>query len=123
MKGFLGILKKIGTVALGISQNPLVDTALHAFIPGYSRIDPLLEALQNNIITVEQNTTTENGQLKAQAVKNEFYAYLNTFQEALAASGKKLIHDDALLQAAIDAQVLAYNNMAKLKASFKIVDK
>lgn len=119
---FLSILKKVGKVALGVSQNPIVDTALHAFVPGYARVDPLLEALQSNIITVEQNATLENGQLKSQAVSNEFNAYVHTFQESLALVGKKLTYDESLLQATIDAQVLVYNNFKKLKDSFKVVD-
>lgn len=123
MKSFISILKKIGSVTLAIVGNPIVNAGLNAFVPGYARLDGLFQSLTHSIIVAEENNPVGNGQLKAEEVKANFNASLATIQEVLALQNKVMSYDEALLQASIDAQVLAYNNMAKLKASFKIVDK
>jgi hypothetical protein len=118
---FLSILKKIGTVALGVEHAaaPFISVAY----PGFQALDSLFQRLASTVVTVEQNNPVDGaGALKAEAVKNDFAAGLQTTQDVLALTKKKLTYDDALLQQAIDAQVLAYNTMAKLKGSFKVVD-
>lgn len=118
---FLSVLKKIGTVALGIEKiaAPIITTVY----PPFGLIDTMFQHLIGGIVTVEQNHPGDGqGGVKSDAVKADFIAGLQVTQDALAMTKKKLVYDDALLQQAIDNQVAALNSMAKLKASFKVVD-
>jgi len=118
---FISILKRIGSVAIGIEHAaaPFINIAY----PGFDKLDAMFQRLQSTVLTIEANNPIDGqGQVKAAAVKADFAAGLQTTQDVLALTKKKLTYDDALLQQAIDAQVLAYNTMAKLKASFKVVD-
>ncbi len=122
---FLSILRKIGTVTLGIEHaaGPIIGALYPPLAQPLAQLDGLFQRLQSTVMTVEQNNPVDgSGALKAAAVKADFAAGLQTTQDVLALTHKKLTYDEALLQQAIDAQVLAYNTMAKVKASFKVVD-
>ena len=123
---FLGIIKKIGTILVGVEHvaAPVISAAFPALAGPISLIDPIFQKLQNTIITVENNNPLSGqGQLKQDAVINDFTSGLDLTQQVLALQGKKLEYDENLLKDAITNQVAAYNAMAKLKASFKVVSK
>jgi len=54
-------------------------------------------------------------------VVDEFEAGLETTQDVLNSLGKKLVYDQAALKEAIDAQVVVYKALAKVKDSYQIV--
>jgi hypothetical protein len=123
---FVGILKKVGTILVGVEHiaAPIVGVAFPALAGPIGLIDNVFQKLQNTIITVENNNpVTGQGQLKADAVVNDFNAGLDLTQQVLALKGEMLTYDSAALQESITSQVAAYNAMAKLKASFKVVAK
>ncbi len=117
---FISILKKIGTVALGI-EHVASASGLGSLIPGFAMIDPIFQSIANGVVRIEANNPLTPGADKASAVTQDFAAGLDTFQQILAARKEKLTYDAVALQAAIDAQVAAFNAMAKVKASFAIV--
>lgn len=116
---FLSVLKKIGTVAIGVER--IAAPVLNTFYPPFVPIDNMFLHLQAAIATVEQSHPTGEGGLKAAAVKADFIAGLQVTQDVLAMNKQQLVYDEAALAASIDAQVAAFNAMAKLKASFKTV--
>ena len=121
---FVSILKKIGSIAISVEHvvAPIAETLLPAFGTTIAAIDGIFQRLQATIATVEvSNPAAGQGVVKAQAVVADFEAGLSFTQDILALEGKKLVWDDTQLQAAISAQVAAYNAMAALKASFKVV--
>ena len=121
---FISILKKIGTVALGIEHvaAPIISIALPQLAGPISIVDGIFQRLQTAVTTVEANNPVDGqGQVKAAAVTADFEAGLELTQSILAAENKKLTYDTAALQEAISAQVTALNAMAKVKASFKTV--
>ena len=121
---FINIIKKIGTVALGIEHiaAPIAETLLPGFAPIIAGIDNIFQHLTGAIVTVEANNpTTGQGVIKADAVTADFESGLELTQSILAMEGKKLTYDAAALQTAISSQVAALNAMAAVKASFKIV--
>jgi hypothetical protein len=121
---FVSILKRIGAVATGIEQIavPAAEAALPQFAPLIAEADGIFKRLQTTVATVEaSNPADGQGQLKAQAVTTDFQASLELVQQVLALEGKTLTYDDTSLQTAINSQVAAYNAMAQIQASFKIV--
>lgn len=121
---FINILKKVGTILVGVEHiaAPIASAAFPTLAGPIGLVDNIFQKLQNTIITVEANNPVfGQGQLKLDAVVNDFGAGLDLTQQVLALKGEKLIYDAKLLQDVITAQVQAYNNMAALKASFKIV--
>ena len=121
---FISILKKIGSVVLGAEHviAPIAESLLPTLSGPIAAIDDIFQRLQATITTVEVSTPTDGqGTVKSAAVVADFESGLSFTQSILALEGKKLIWDDVQLQAAITAQVAAYNAMAALKASFKVV--
>lgn len=118
---FISIIKKIGTVGLGIEH--LASPILAATVPGFAAIDAIVQRVQAAILTIEATSPMDGqGKIKSDATVADFNAALDIAQQVAAARGKRLEYDAAALQAAINAQVEAYNNFAKLKASFHEVD-
>lgn len=120
---FVSILKTIGSAILGVEHiaAPIAEIALPQFAPIIAKVDGIFGRLQNAITTIETQRPTDHGQVKADAVKADFEAGLAVALDALNLAGKKVAYDDAALQRAIDSQVAAYNAMAAVKASFKVV--
>jgi hypothetical protein len=124
MPSFISILKKIEQIAIGIEHvaAPIAETLLPQFAPLIARVDGMFTNLQTAVATVEMNSPVDGqGALKAQAVTADFEAGLAFTQSVLAPSNLKLSYDEMALQEAIAAQVTAFNAMAKVKASFKVV--
>ncbi len=118
---FISILKKIGVTIAGVEH--IAAPIISVVYPPFAQIDNLFQHLIGGIVTVEHNNPGDGqGGVKAAAVKADFIAGLQVTQDALTLAKKRLVYDDALLQQAIDNQVAALNSMAKLKASFKVVD-
>ncbi len=119
---FLSILKKIGSVSstvIGIEHtvSPLIST----FVPGFAKIDDILQKIPSAVVAVEQAVPADGqGQAKSDAVVADFQSGLSFVQDILAMEGKTLAYDPAALQDAISSQVSAFNAMAALKGSFKI---
>lgn len=125
MKGFLSILKTIGTTVLGIEHAaaPIAEALLPAASPIIAEVDTLFTRLQSAIVTVEAHSPVGTaGTLKADIVAQDFDAGLSATQGILALTGKKIVYDAALFAKARDLQVAAYNAMAELKDTFKVVD-
>ena len=122
---FISILKKIGSVALGIEHvaAPIAEAVLPAYAGIIAGLDGLVLKTQASILTTEANNPSDGqGGLKAPAVQADVKSYIETLRAGLALAGKGLEYDDADLQDAINAQVAAYNAFGKLKASFKTPD-
>lgn len=112
---FLSILKK----AFAVEQKfaPLIS----AFVPGFDAIDTVFQGLVKSIQNSEATITGEKqGPLRAATTKADFDAGLAFMQEIAAAQGKKWTYDEGKIQEVIAAQVLAFNKMAEVKASFKL---
>lgn len=121
---FISILRRIGTVALGIEHiaSPLVGALVPGAGPAMVVLDSIFAHVQTAIVTVEANNpVTAAGPQKADAVVADFQAGLDVTNQVLALEGKTLTYDGALLQKAIADQVSAYNGFAAVKASFKVV--
>ena len=73
------------------------------------------------LLLLLNNPVSGQGQLKSDMVTNDFASGLELTQQILALEGKQLTYDAAQLQIAINSQVAAYNAMAALKASFKVI--
>lgn len=121
---FISILKKIGTVALGIEH--VAAPILSATIPGaagiFTIVDGFVSRIQSTIQTVEvNNPITAQGQAKAGAVIADFESGLELANAALALDKKVFVYDKVALQTAIDSQVAAFNAFAVLKASVHVV--
>jgi len=118
---FISILKKVGSVALGV-EKVVSATGLGSAIPGFALIDSVLQRIPNAIIRGEiGNPADGQGGIKSEVVTADFNEGLDFTQQILALKGEKLSYDAALLQESINSQVAALNAMAKLKASFKVV--
>jgi len=122
---FLSILKNVGTVALGIEH--IAAPIISATVPGagiiLSRVDSIVSLVQSGIQRQEiTNPATASGPDKALAVANDFEAGLAITNEVMATQGKTMVYDKVALKTAIDAQVAAYNAMAAVKASMRMVD-
>jgi len=116
---FLSILKKVGSVALGVEH--IIGPTVSTFFPAFAPIDTIFQRIQTSIVSVEQaNPVDGQGKLKSDVIKNDFASGLELTQSMLALDHKKLTYDVNVLQQVIDAQVLAYNKMAELKATFKV---
>jgi hypothetical protein len=118
---FASILKKIFT------SEHIVAVAAEELSPTYAPViavaDDLFLRLQTAITIAEANNPVAgNGQIKEQAVINDFTTALGLTETALALQGKMVTYDEIALKNAISSQVAAYNAMATVKASFKIVE-
>ncbi len=120
---FISILKKIGSVAVGV-EHVAASTGLLALVPGGAAIDAIFQIIPTSAAQVEAlNPVDKQGAVKEQVVIRDFELGLTATREILEANGKTLTYDQAALKEAIAGQVAAYNAMAKVKASFRIVDK
>lgn len=123
---FVNILKKVGTILVGVEHvaAPVAAVVFPQFAGPIGLLDSFVTKIQGTIVTVENNNPLDGqGQVKQDAVINDFNAGLDLFQQTLALRGETLTYDQALLKDFIDNQVAAYNAAAKLKASFKVVPK
>lgn len=121
LKKFVGVLGTAATVEHEIA--PFLK-----YIPGIGPaiavVDPIITNLQNSIITAEANNPVDGqGQLKSQAVTNNFTADLATFNAFAEAAGYTATFDSAALQETINNFVAAYNSAAKLKSTIKLAPK
>lgn len=122
---FLSVLKKIGTVALGIEHVaiPIISAADPALAPVLARLDDWLSRTQTAIQSAEVTfTDAKAGGLKQDAVIKDFENGLMTAQDALAVMGKTIQYDKAQYEKVIADFVTAYSDAAAFKASWKIVD-
>ncbi len=122
---FLGILKKIGTVALGIEHvaAPILGGLYPPAAPWLAKLDNAAQLLLGSVVATENNNPKDGqGGIKSEAVNADLNAYLDTMNAGLAFANKQIVDDKALRQEAINASVAAFNTMAKWKASFKTVD-
>ena len=132
MKSFLRVLKKIGSTVAGII--PLGSAILTIAAPAAGAVlagplNSLAAHIQSAIIESEQQFVEPgSGALKAQAVADNFNAWLAVSQDAAKAAGMLLTYDAAALDRAITAQVAAYNAQADaldaygdLKDSIKLI--
>lgn len=116
---FISILKKVGSVVLGVEK--VAEPVVESLFPASTPLFDIFDRLQTAITTVEAANPLQSGTVKSGIVVSDFEAGLTVTQAILAADGKKLVYDDGALQSAINAQVAAYNAYATLKASFKVV--
>lgn len=122
---FLSVLKKIGTVALGIEKVavPVLSVADPALAPFLTRLDGWLSRTQTAVQQAEVTITdAKSGGLKQAAVIQDFENSLQTAQDALAVTGKTIQYDAALYQKVIADFVTAYNDAALFKATWKIAE-
>lgn len=122
---FLGILKKIGNVALGIEHvaAPVLGGLYPPAAPWLAKLDNVVQLLHGSIIATETNAPADGqGGIKSEAVNADLNAYIDTMNAGLAFANKKIVDDPALRQAAINAVVAGYNATAQWKASFKTVE-
>ena len=121
---FISILQKVGGILLGVEHvaAPIAEVVFPQFAGAVAEVDSLTARLQSAITTVEANAPVGTaGQLKSDAVTNDFNAAIGLVQSIMGFSGKAVSYDAAALQTAINAQVAAYNAMAALKTSIKVV--
>jgi hypothetical protein len=118
---FLGDLKTIGRVALGIAGSPIVGSIVTA-------ANPAVGAIWNRtvlaITTIEaahaQAGKDKTGTEKLAYVMTDFSQGLAVAQEVLRAQGMELVYDGRALEDAINSQVAAFNAAKKLRDSVKI---
>ena len=122
---FGSIFKGIGkglTAALGVEHQLAPMLSL---IPGFgilATVDSFVTHIQGAIVSAEAIHGDGQGAVKSTSVIDTFNAGLEIAQDIARTRGKVLAWDTTALQAAINAQVEAYNQFAKVKASFREVD-
>ena len=122
---FISILKTIGKTILGVEHlaAPIAEVAFPQFAGAIAEVDSLTSRLQSAIVTVEANSPVGTaGTLKSDVVTQDFNAAIGLAQSIAGFAGKQISYDASALQTAINSQVAAYNALAALKASFKVVD-
>lgn len=125
MASFVTILKRVATVLVGFERvAPIAEGLFPVYAPEIAMLDGIFGWLQTIIMTQEQNNpASQQGPAKSAGAQQSFADSIAVIQDVLAGQGKLMTYDGGALQKAIDAQVAAYNAMASVKASFKIVDK
>jgi len=122
---FLSVLKKIGSVAIGIEHIavPIISAADPAIAPFLAKLDGWLARTQTAVQSAELTfTDAKAGGLKQSAVIQDFDNGLQAAQDALAVMGKTIQYDKALYEKVIADFVTAYSDAAQFKAAWKIVD-
>lgn len=122
---FLSVVKRIGSVALGIERVviPVLATADPMLAPVLSQIDGWVTRTFTAVASAENTVTAAKaGGLKSAAVQQDFVNGLETAQAALAVAGKTIQYDPALYQKVINDFAAAYNDAAAFKAGWKIID-
>lgn len=119
---FLSTLKKIGGGVVTVAKvaAPIVETFLPQSTVAFNIIDSLVTKTQTAIVTTEAVAPTAPGSTKLNNVIADFEAGLGITKDILSVTGHTISYDTVALTAAINAQVEAYNQFAKVKASFKI---
>ncbi len=125
---FLGILRKVGGIALQIEHiaQPIVTTFVPGAGPAFAianKLEALVPHTLNDVISQEELNPDGPGAPKLQAVQSSFELALfdNLLAPVLAARGETVTYDHAALAEGISAFVTALNAMAKVKASIQIV--
>lgn len=123
MASFLGTLKTIGHIALGIANNPLTETAVTFYNPA---LGALLKHFNSSISNIEAAHVAagkeKSGPEKLAFVMQDFEEGMSVTQEILKMNGKKLSYDTGMEQEAINAQVAALNAFKRFHDSIKIED-
>lgn len=125
MASFLGVLKGIGKVALGIATNPVTPMAVSVVAPGFGAIVSRISSAIVNIEAahVQANKEEGNGAERLSFVKTDFQQSLDIMDAFYEERGQDLVYDDLALENAINMQVAAFNAFKKLKDSIKVVDR
>lgn len=122
---FVSILKHVGSTLIGIEHiaAPVAEGLFPMYAPEIKLLDDVFSKIQVGIIANEvANPTNGQGSVKAAISQTNFDVSLSLIQDVLKTQGKLLTYDGDALNSVINSQVTAYNAMAALKASFKIVD-
>lgn len=122
---FLSVLKRIGSVALGIEHVavPMLSALEPGLAPVLTKLDGWLSRTQAAVQSAEvMFTEAKSGGLKSAAVVEDFKNGLQTAQDALAVAGKTIQYDQALYEKVIADFATAYTDAAAFKAGWKIVD-
>src|ERR1700729_3197853 len=101
---FLSVLKKIGTVALGIEHVavPIISSVDPALAPILTKLDGWITRTQTAVQSAEVTyTEAKAGGLKSNAVLQDFENGIQTAQDALAVAGKTIQYDAAQYQKVI----------------------
>ncbi len=122
---FLSVLKKIGSVALGVEHVaiPLLEAADPALAPALVIADGWFTRTFKAVASAETLiTAAKSGGLKQAAVVQDFELGFQATQDALAVASKTMQYDINQYKAVSDAFTAAYNAAAAFKATWKIVD-
>lgn len=88
-----------------------------------TKLNTIFQQVPNAIIAAEALTEKDGqGAVKEANVIAAFQQGLQGMQDGLALANKKLTYDEAELKNAIASFTAGYNSLAKVKASFKVVD-
>lgn len=120
---FLGTITNIGKTLLQVASNPLVESGISMWNPA---VGVIWKRVASSIVNIEAAHAaagkTGTGADKLAFVTTDFEESISVTQEILRSQGKSFTYDTGALKEAIDAQVMAYNAFARVKASFKITD-
>ena len=95
---FLYVLKKIGSVALGIEHVavPIISAADPALAPILAKVDNWVSRTQTAVQSAEATyTAAKSGGMKSEAVLQDFQNGLQPAQDAMAIMGKTIEYDPA----------------------------
>lgn len=125
MVNFFSILKKAGSMVLGIEHVavPLLSIADPALAPALSKLDTWVTRLTNGVVTVEaQVQQAKAGGFKQDAVVADVQNALADLNSGLALMGKTIQYDPAELPKLVKMSADFYNEVANFKSNWKIVD-
>lgn len=121
---FKTIFGDVLTTILGLQRivAPIVSILVPGSGPAFAALDPLFRNLIQSITDAEaQSPESGTGPAKAQMVQDSFDDNLAFAQSIAATSGIVIVYDKDQLRIARDSQVAAFNAMALVKASLKMV--
>lgn len=125
MANFKSILSGIGkvlTTVLGVER--VAEPLLH-LIPGVGQavtvFDNFTSKILNGIGSLEVDQLDGQGNIKAQAIVDDFEAGLSIAKQLAALRGETVTYDEPELRAAISDIVSGLNRLAKVKGSIKSV--
>jgi hypothetical protein len=121
---FISILKQVGVVAAVIEHAaaPIITAAVPGTGIVVGQLDQLVTRVQTSIQAAEiANPAAAAGAQKSASVASDFEASFNLANSFLALEGKTLTYDKDLLTTAINTQVAAYNALAAVRTSVKVV--
>lgn len=120
----LSILKRVGTVALGVEHvlAPIAEVLVPTLAPEIAFVDAWVQKIQGKVQALEvQAPASGQGPSKLAATVADFREGIQFTQDILAMDGKALAWDQSVLEKAISDYVAALNGFAAVKSSFKIV--